>query len=71
MKMSLPTNSILMVRGETPTIGEKDPVAGYTMGNIENFMKHVYGLTSLATQLKANRPNGVTNAQIDELISNF
>lgn len=47
-----------------------DQVTGYTLANIEtNFLKHCYGLSSLNTQLKANRPAGVSNAQIDLLLS--
>jgi hypothetical protein len=33
--------------------------------------KHSYGLTSLATNLKNNKPSGVINSQIDLLISKF
>ncbi|MEN9345109.1 MAG: hypothetical protein RLZZ60_578 [Bacteroidota bacterium] len=48
-----------------------DPVSGYSLGDIESYLKNVYGLTSLTTQLKANKPSSVSDAQIDELISNF
>ncbi len=47
-----------------------DQVSGYTLQFIEtNLLKHIYGLSSLSTYLKNNRPNGVTNAQIDLLLS--
>lgn len=49
-----------------------DDVTGYTFAGIESsFLKHVYGLSSLSDQLKANKPGGVTDTQIDELISQF
>lgn len=54
------------------TSNVNDNVTGYTLANIERtFLKHVYGLSSLRTQLKANKPNGVTDEQIDELMNNF
>jgi hypothetical protein len=28
-------------------------------------LKHSYGLSSLSANLKANKPNGITDAQID------
>ncbi len=49
-----------------------DQVGGYTFANIENnILKHAYGLSSLATKLKANKPTGVTDTQIDLLLSNY
>ncbi len=49
-----------------------DQVVGYTFYGIEkNVLKHSYGLTSLKTQLKNNKPSGVTDAQIDLLISYY
>lgn len=46
-----------------------DQVTGYTLPTIESdFLKHVYGLSSLSTQLKSHKPAGVTDAQIDLLI---
>ncbi|MDR6372036.1 hypothetical protein J2795_003306 [Chryseobacterium bernardetii] len=49
-----------------------DQVTGYTLANIENnFLKYCYGLSSLSVQLKANRPAGVSNAQIDVLLSSY
>jgi hypothetical protein len=48
-----------------------DPVNGYSMANIEVYMKHIYGISSLATELKAHKPNGVTDQQIDDLLSQF
>jgi hypothetical protein len=49
-----------------------DQVSGYTLSNIENvFLKHCYGLNSLKTNLKANKPTGVTDAQIDLLLNSY
>lgn len=49
-----------------------DQVSGYSLAFIESEMlKHIYGLSSLAEQLKANKPPGVTDAQIDLLISHY
>lgn len=46
-----------------------DNVNGYTLAYIEsNLLKHIYGKSSLATQLKTNKPYGVTDTNIDELI---
>ena len=54
------------------TSNVNDNVTGYSLANIERtFLKHVYGLSSLRTQLKANKPSGVTDQQIDELMNNF
>lgn len=47
-----------------------DQVSGYNLGTIQSvFLKHCYSHSSLSTQLKANKPAGVTNAQIDLLLS--
>ncbi|MFT4062691.1 MAG: hypothetical protein QM642_10085 [Edaphocola sp.] len=47
-----------------------DRVSGYALSNIQsNYLQHVYGLSSLATKLKANKPANVTDAQIDLLLS--
>ena len=51
------------------TINEN--VTGYTLPQIESFLKHVYGFSSLSEQLKSHKPLGVTDAQIDELLSQF
>jgi len=49
-----------------------DNVQGYTLANIESgFLKHVYGFSSLREKLKDNKPFGVTDAQIDELLNQF
>ena len=49
-----------------------DQVAGYSLPNIEQRMlKHCYGLSSLAKQLKNNKPAGVTDNQIDLLLSSY
>jgi hypothetical protein len=44
----------------------------YLKINIENRLHKVYGLSSLSTELKGNiRPQGVTDAQIDNLINSY
>lgn len=49
-----------------------DQVTGYSLAFIESeLLKHIYGLASLADELKAHKPVGVTDAQIDLLISFF
>lgn len=49
-----------------------DLVNGYTFVGIESgFLKHVYGLSSLRERLKENRPAGVTNNQIDQLVDQY
>ena len=55
-----------------PNGSVNDNVTGYNLATIEsNFLKHCYGLSSLSTQLKANKPSGVTDQQIDNLISGY
>jgi hypothetical protein len=47
-----------------------DQVSGYDLATMERrFLKHAYGLSSLSTQLKANKPAGVTDEQMDLLLS--
>lgn len=49
-----------------------DTITGYTLAVIESaFLKHVYGLSSLREKLKANKPAGITDAQIDTFMDNF
>lgn len=49
-----------------------DNVKGYTFSFIEtNILKHVYGLSSLSTKLKSFKPSGVTDPQIDLLLSYY
>jgi hypothetical protein len=49
-----------------------DQVSGYSLPFVESEMlKNIYGHSSLAEQLKAHKPSGVTDAQIDLLISQF
>jgi len=48
-----------------------DNVSGYTLPQIERLLKNIYGLSSLSEQLKANKPIGVTDAQIDQLLSQY
>jgi len=46
-----------------------DIINEYSMHNIEQILKHVYGVSSLKTKLKQNKPNGVTNTEIDNQLS--
>jgi hypothetical protein len=47
-----------------------DQVEGYNLAFIESEMlKHIYGLSSLSQELKNHKPTGVTDAQIDLLLS--
>lgn len=49
-----------------------DNVTGYNLAFIEsNMLKRCYGLSSLSTQLKNNRPAGVTDADIDLLLGAY
>ena len=46
-----------------------DNVRGYSLLNIEtSLLKYIHDLGTLKTKLKENKPFGVTDAQIDELI---
>jgi hypothetical protein len=61
--------STISINGQ---VGLVDNITGYTMSGIESgFLKHVYGYSSLRDQLKANKPNGVTDAQIDEMMNQY
>jgi hypothetical protein len=52
--------------------GIVDNVQGYSLAAIESgYLKHVYGLSSLKDKLKQNKPIGVTDVQIDELLNQF
>lgn len=49
-----------------------DNVNGYSLKNIETYLlSDIYGMSSLSTKLKSMRPAGVTNAQIDLLLSHY
>jgi len=49
-----------------------DQVSGYSPANIEDeILSGSYGLSSLSTELKAHKPAGVTNAQIDQLLNSY
>lgn len=49
-----------------------DPVRNYNLATIESqILKHVYGLSSLANQLKTIKPVGNTDTQIDLLLSHY
>jgi hypothetical protein len=52
------------------TARPNDAIAGYSMSTVESqIVKNSYGLSSLQTQLKANKPAGVTNNQIDTYLN--
>ena len=52
--------------------GPNDQITGYTMQTLEQvILKHAYGLTSFRDRLKANRPAGVTNQQIDDYFAYY
>ncbi len=54
------------------TTGLNDQITGYTMPTLEQvILKHAYGLTSFRDRLKANRPAGVTNQQIDDYFTYY
>lgn len=49
-----------------------DNVAGYTLSGIESVMlKHIHGMGTLSQQLKNNKPAGVSDAQIDQLLNQY
>jgi hypothetical protein len=49
-----------------------DQVSGYILADIEAQVLHdTYWLNNLSNKLKLNKPNGVTDAQIDELLSYY
>ncbi len=49
-----------------------DQVAGYNLSNIQSqFLKNCYAKSSLTTYLKAYKPTGVSNTQIDLLLSYY
>lgn len=49
-----------------------DQVTGYTLPFIErNILKHAYGITSLGNELINNIPSGITEAQINLLLSHY
>jgi hypothetical protein len=49
-----------------------DDVKGYTLANIEsNMLKTIYNLTDLSQKLKQNKPSGVSDRQIDILITYY
>ena len=49
-----------------------DQVTGYSLPFIEsNLLKHVYGINSLSHELIDNLPSGITEAQVNLLLSHF
>jgi len=47
-----------------------DAINQYTMGFLEsNIIKHSYGLSSLQTNLKNNKPTGLTDEFIDAYLN--
>lgn len=52
--------------------GHKDEVSGYTLPFIEqNMLANTYELSHLRDKLKQNKPIGVSDLMIDELMNNF
>lgn len=52
--------------------GPDDHITGYTMNTLElNVVKHSYGLTSLRSALKANKPNGVSDQDIEDYLAYY
>jgi len=77
-KMDIPDNSIgfiwnnswyLYPAGDTDY--PYDRIYGYTMNNVEQILKHVYGLSSLRSKLKSNKPNGMTDKHIDVYLNYY
>ena len=59
-------------RNTTSRTYPNDNVTGYTMSNLSrNIVPKSYGLSSLKSKLKANKPSGVTDTQIDELFKRY
>ena len=53
-------------------IGPNDQITGYTLSAIElNILRNAKGLSSLKDNLKANKPSGVTDQQIDNYLVYF
>jgi hypothetical protein len=48
-----------------------DSVTGYTASKLNEILLGSYGWLSLTTQLKANKPIGVTDAIIDQLMLRY
>lgn len=49
-----------------------DQVSGYSIGTLEsNVVKYSYGLTSLRTKLKSNKPSNMTDKHIDMYLDYF
>ncbi len=48
-----------------------DNVSGYSLGSIESFLKHCYGISSTREQLKSHKPINVSDDQIDLLLNNY
>lgn len=58
-------------RNTTSRTYPNDSITGYSMKNLSSIVKKSYGLSSLKTNLKAAKPNNVTNNQIDELFKRY
>lgn len=48
-----------------------DQVSGYLMSDLESYLVNVIGVNTFKNELKAHKPNGVTDQQIDNLLNNF
>ncbi len=54
------------------TSGPFDHITGYTMAGVESaIIEDSYGLTSLRNALQANKPNGVTNQDIENYLAYY
>ena len=53
-------------------IGHNDPISGYSIAQLQIILcNSSYGLSSLATNLKNNKPSNVTNEMIDTFLQNY
>jgi hypothetical protein len=53
-------------------IGHNDPISGYSMAQLQIILcSSSYGLSSLATNLKNNKPSNVNDAMIDTFLGNY
>lgn len=53
------------------TLYPNDNITGYTMQKLNEILVNIYGLSSLKSALKNNKPIGVTDSQIDEFLLTF
>jgi hypothetical protein len=48
-----------------------DEISGYNLSSIEGMLNGIFGLSSLETKLKTNKPSGMTDKQIDLFLNLF